>query len=111
MGTIHMNKKASLLIGVALALLAIPLLFDSPTSPHFSGTYQNLPLEFTDVRIVRPDLSVHSYDSENIQRITIEAEGNFNSPWCQWEEPMALPCPHQFLDKHHERNQQDIPSL
>jgi len=107
MGTTHINTRA-VILGITLGLLAIPFFIDSLSGPHFSGAVQDAPLEFTDVRIVRPDLSVPYSESEIIQRVTIHSEFSFNSPWCQWNDPMALPCPQPLWDLDNETHDKPL---
>lgn len=110
MGTIQYKVKTAI-VGIALVLLASPFLPSPATAPPPAANNWYAPWEFTDVRIIRLDLAGSHSGVDFVRRVTIVKDFSVNSAWCQWKEPMALPCPNRFLDQHHERNHQDIPSL
>lgn len=114
MGTIHLTTRAARL-GIALTLLTISLLFHFATDPQFQDDDSLIPLEFTDVRIIRLDHSIPYAHADIVQRITIDPEFKFYG--CHSDSSATLPCPVQLWDEKHAwlwehiRTQQNIPSL
>jgi hypothetical protein len=114
MGTIHLTTRGAIL-GIALTLSTIPLLFHFATDPQIQDDDSLTPLEFTDVRIIRLNLSVPHSESDIVRSITIDPEFNFYG--CHSDSSATLPCPVQLWDEEHAwlwkhmRTQQNIPSL
>lgn len=104
-------KVHTAVVGIALVLLAFPFLPSPATTPLTGGHEWDSPWEFTDIRIIRLDLAGSPSGVGYVRRVTIETDVSVNSAWCQWEEPVALPCPNRLLDQFHELHHKDIPSL
>ena len=117
MGTTRITHRTASILGMTLALFTLLLFIDTFPASQVPWSDPHLPLEFTDVRIVRLDLPVPPSDIADLQRVTIHTDFSVNSPWCQWHNPMALPCPNPLLEKDrespwkHMRTQKGIPLL
>lgn len=102
MGTTRMITHPTSVLGMTLALFTL-LMFMNPSPALNIPQDDSHPIpEFTDVRIVRLDLAIPHSGMVDLQRVTIHTDFNVNSPWCQWRNPLALPCPNPLLDQYQE---------